>query len=133
VKFLFDSTIGNTFTLILYPTPVVCGEGESCPGLFDGVFSENGKERQGSNEPIPAPEELLAFPDAKPASSKTSVRGGGGKRKRWKDRKGRIYEWGSKKGEVEIYDKSGKSHKGGFDPNTGKQRSPADKKRGLEK
>ena len=128
-----SATIGNAFTLILYPTPIACGEGESCPGLFDGVFSENSKEHQGSNEPIPAPEELPAFPDAKPVKPKTPVQGGGKKRERWKDRKGRIYEWDSKKGEVEIYDKTGKKHKGGFDPNTGKQTSPGKPGSGVEK
>ena len=71
------------------------------------------------------PESLPAYPGAKEAKRKTSYPGG--KRKRWKDRKGRIYEWDYKKGEVEIYDKTGKNHKGGFDPNTGKQISPAKK------
>ena len=80
----------------------------------------------------PAPSTLPAFPDAKPAKPKTSVQGGGGKRKRWKDRKGKIYEWDSKKGEVEIYDKKGKNHEGGFDPNSGEQTSPADKSRTVE-
>jgi len=62
------------------------------------------------------PKTLPAFPDAE---RETRIRG----RKRWVDSKGKIYEWDSKKGEVEIYDKTGKRHEGGFDPNTGKQRS----------
>jgi peptidoglycan hydrolase-like protein with peptidoglycan-binding domain len=63
---------------------------------------------------IPPPDTLPAFPDAKPAPRR-------GQRARWKDSKGKIYEWDSKKGEVEIYDKTGKKHEGGFDPKTGKQ------------
>jgi hypothetical protein len=50
------------------------------------------------------PRALPAFPDALPVKSKSSVQGGGGKRSRWKDRKGRIYEWDSKTGAIEIYD-----------------------------
>ncbi|WP_253509121.1 MULTISPECIES: colicin E3/pyocin S6 family cytotoxin [Pseudomonas] len=44
-----------------------------------------------------------------------SVKGGGQKRKRWKDRKGRIYEWDYENGRVELYDKQGK-HLGDFPP-----------------
>jgi hypothetical protein len=72
------------------------------------------------------PEVLPAYPDAKIAPRQ-------GKRKRWEDSKGRIYEWDYKKGEVEIYDKTGKNHQGGFDPNTGKQRSPRDKRKKAKK
>jgi hypothetical protein len=49
------------------------------------------------------------------------------------DSKGRIYEWDYKKGEVEVYDKTGKNHKGGFDPTTGKQRSKPVPARKIEK
>lgn len=48
---------------------------------------------------IPPPKDLLAFPEAKPAKSKTSIPGGG-LRKRWKD-KVYIYEWDSYHGKVE--------------------------------
>ncbi|WP_395593582.1 S-type pyocin domain-containing protein [Pseudomonas sp. B26140] len=51
---------------------------------------------------------LPAFPDAFPVKSKSSVQGGGGRRSRWKDRKGRIYEWDSKTGAIELYNKQGK-------------------------
>jgi len=63
---------------------------------------------------------LSAFPDAFPVKSKSSVQGGGGKRSRWKDKKGRIYEWDSQHGAVEIYDSQGK-HLGEFNPETGEQ------------
>lgn len=71
----------------------------------------------------PAPKGLTAFPDAVPVKSKSSVQGGSKKRPRWKDRKGRIYEWDSQHGAVEMYDKQGK-HLGEFDPETGKQTKP---------
>ena len=60
------------------------------------------------------PKTLPAFPDAKEVKRR-------GKRVRWKDSKDRIYEWDSRHGEVEIYDKTGKKHLGAFDPKTGKK------------
>ncbi|WP_055129711.1 colicin E3/pyocin S6 family cytotoxin [Pseudomonas mediterranea] len=75
---------------------------------------------------------LPAFPDAKIAPSKTFVRGGGVKRRRWKDRAGRIYEWDSQHAAVELYTKQGK-HLGEFDPVTGEQTKPADPTRKVEK
>ncbi|CAI8769496.1 Toxin [Pseudomonas sp. IT-P44] len=80
----------------------------------------------------PAPDSLAAFPDLKSAPSKTYVRGGGGKRRRWKDSSGRIYEWDSQHGKVELYTKQGK-HLGEYDPLTGEQTKPADPKRSVEK
>ncbi|MEB0047052.1 MULTISPECIES: colicin E3/pyocin S6 family cytotoxin [unclassified Pseudomonas] len=71
------------------------------------------------------PKELSAFPDAKPAKDKSSIQGGGGKRRRWKDSKGRIYEWDSQHGKVEIYSPQGTIHLGEFDPETGEQTKPA--------
>ncbi|TRO39948.1 colicin E3 [Pseudomonas sp. ALS1279] len=75
---------------------------------------------------------MLAFPGAKPVRPKASVQGGGKKRKRWKDLKGRIYEWDSQHGAVEIYDKQGK-HLGEFNPETGEQTKPADPSRTTPK
>lgn len=74
------------------------------------------------------PKDLPAFPDAKPAQRK-----GEKKRKRWIGIDGKIYEWDYKKGEVEIYDKTGKKHLGGFDPKTGRQRSKPVPGRKVEK
>ena len=71
-----------------------------------------------------APKELKAFPDAVKDKSKSSVQGGGARRKRWKDTKGRIFEWDAQHGAVEMYDRQGK-HQGEFDPETGKQTKPA--------
>lgn len=47
------------------------------------------------------PKSLPAFPDAVRAKSKSSVQGGGRKRARWVDRKGRINEWDYKSNAVE--------------------------------
>ena len=79
------------------------------------------------NTPLPA------FPDAKVAKKRTSVKGGGSLRSRWKDPKGRIYEWDAQHGTVEIYDRSGRNHLGVFDPVTGEQTKPADPTRKVEK
>ncbi|TWS04427.1 hypothetical protein FIV36_12405 [Pseudomonas extremaustralis] len=49
----------------------------------------------------------------------------GKKRKRWKDRKGRIYEWDYENGRVELYDKQGK-HLGEFNPDTGERTKDAE-------
>ncbi|WP_366112499.1 colicin E3/pyocin S6 family cytotoxin [uncultured Campylobacter sp.] len=57
---------------------------------------------------------------------------GGGLRKRWKDKKGNIYEWDSRHGALEKYDKQG-SHLGQFDHITGRQTKPADKTRRIQK
>lgn len=73
----------------------------------------------------PAPKGLTAFPDAVLSPSKSSVKGGGHKRKRWKDRKGRIYEWDYENGRVELYDKQGK-HLGEFDSDTGERAKDAE-------
>ncbi|HBR5143502.1 TPA: S-type pyocin domain-containing protein, partial [Klebsiella pneumoniae] len=79
------------------------------------------------NPPLPA------FPDAKTAKKRTPVKSGGSLRSRWKDSKGRIYEWDSQHGTVEIYDRSGRNHLGEFDPITGEQTKPADPTRKVEK
>jgi Cytotoxic len=56
-------------------------------------------------QPVPAPKELEAFPDAERAKPKTPVQGGGGLRQRWKDSDGNIYEWDRQHGTVEKYNK----------------------------
>jgi hypothetical protein len=73
----------------------------------------------------PAPKLLAAFPDAKRAKKMSSVQGGGQKRSRWKDRKGRIYEWDYENGRIELYDKQG-AHLGEFNPDTGERTKDAD-------
>ncbi|WIE50940.1 colicin E3/pyocin S6 family cytotoxin [Pseudomonas sp. GM17] len=80
---------------------------------------------------VPAPSALPGFPDAIRAKRKTSVQGGGGRRKRWKTAKGLILEWDSQHGAVEMYDKHGR-HLGEFDPLTGEQTKAANKARSVE-
>ncbi|WLG93951.1 colicin E3/pyocin S6 family cytotoxin [Pseudomonas sp. FP198] len=86
----------------------------------------------GDHKYYPSPLSFPAFPDAKSAPLKTSVRGGGKKRRRWKDRAGKIYEWDSQHGALEVYTKQGK-HLGEFDFVTGEQTKPADPSRRVEK
>ncbi|WP_411377953.1 colicin E3/pyocin S6 family cytotoxin [Enterobacter bugandensis] len=52
---------------------------------------------------------------------------------RWKDAKGKIYEWDSQHGTVEVYDRSGRNHLGEFNHITGEQTKPADPTRKVEK
>ncbi|WP_449104760.1 colicin E3/pyocin S6 family cytotoxin [Pseudomonas mohnii] len=78
------------------------------------------------------PISLPAFPDAQLAPSKTYVQGGGKKRRRWKDSAGKIYEWDSQHGTVELYSKQGK-HLGEYDPETGRQTKPENPARKVEK
>lgn len=80
----------------------------------------------------PAPKSLKAFPNAQRATPKTSVQGGGGLRPRWKDPKGKIYEWDYQHKTVEVYTKNGK-HIGEYDPDTGVQTKPGDPNRTVEK
>jgi hypothetical protein len=72
------------------------------------------------------PKTLPAFPDAVRVKSKSSVQGGGKRRARWVDRKGRIYEWDYKSNAVEKYDKLGTTHLGEFNHITGEQTGPAE-------
>jgi len=70
---------------------------------------------------VPPPgDELPAFPEATRSKPKTSRRGGRGRRPRWKDAYGTIYEWDSLHGTVEKYNSKGR-HIGEFDPITGNQ------------
>lgn len=56
---------------------------------------------------------------------KISVQGGGGKRVRWKESDGKIYEWDSQHGTVEKYNKRGE-HLGEFNPLSVIQTKPSD-------
>ncbi|WP_426205520.1 colicin E3/pyocin S6 family cytotoxin [Pseudomonas sp. TWP3-1] len=77
------------------------------------------------------PNNLPAYPDARWATPKTPIKGGGGLRPRWKDRGGIIYEWDFRHGAIEKYTKRGK-HLGEFNHETGEQTKPADPTRWVE-
>lgn len=80
-----------------------------------------GDKRPGrAHEPQQPPRTLKAFPNAKLVRGKTRVQGGGSLRDRWLDDKGHIFEWDSRHGTVEMYDRRGR-HLGEFNPTTGKQ------------
>ncbi len=59
---------------------------------------------------------LPAFPEAGSGAYNPKS-----KRWRWKLPNGDILEWDKQHGEVERYDRTGKKHKGAFDPNSGEQ------------
>lgn len=80
---------------------------------------------------IPPPNKIGGISGLNPAKRKTPLQGGGGLRKRWKDRKGNIYEWDSQHGALEKYNKQGK-HLGEFNPETGTQTKAASKTRRVE-
>ena len=60
------------------------------------------------------------------------LRGRGGLGPRWKDVRGRIYEWDSRHGTVEVYDRAGRAHRGEFDSDTGRQVGPTVPARRVE-
>jgi len=69
---------------------------------------------------------LPGFPNARKARPKT--RFGGGLRRRWIDADGCILEWDYQHGRVERFNSRG-VHLGEFDPDTGQQIGPADKRK----
>jgi hypothetical protein len=71
---------------------------------------------------IAPPKDLQGFPGAAKEKPKAG-------RTRWRLPNGDIAECDSQHGEVEVYDKTGKNHKGSYDPNTGKQNKPPKKGR----
>ena len=71
-----------------------------------------------------APKQLAAFPNAQRVRAKSRVKGSGGLRPRYLDKKGKIYEWDSRHGCLNAYDKTGK-HLGKFDHLTGEMLKPA--------
>ena len=101
--------------------------GQSC-----GPIVYTNQRRPGVGRPVPPPDTLPAFPDAVKAPRRSPVRGGGGLRRRWVGEDGRIYEWDSRHGAVEVYNKTGKRHLGEYDPDTGKQLKPPDPTRTTE-
>ena len=73
---------------------------------------------------IPAPERLPAFPDAERTEPK-------GRRRRWINDKGQIFEWDYQHGTVEMYDHRGR-HLGELDPDTGRRLKGPDRTRRIE-
>jgi hypothetical protein len=73
---------------------------------------------------VKAPDNLTAFPDTMRVKRK-------GGRARWKDRSGRIYEWDSRHGTIELYDAPG-WHIGEYDHVTGNRLKPSEATRRVE-
>ncbi|BBV74493.1 hypothetical protein STW0522RAO56_05470 [Raoultella planticola] len=101
-------------------------------GIFDPVYIYLNAAHKYHTPPKENPP-LPAFPDAKKAQAKTPVKGGGKLRNRWKDSEGKIYEWDSQHGTVEVYERSGRNHLGEFNHITGEQTKPANPTRKVEK
>jgi hypothetical protein len=113
------------------------------PGYFHQILTiivDNRDERStppGGTEklggPFPAPRRRLpGFPNAEPVRPKTPRTGGAGLRRRWRDQQaGRIYEWDSQHGTVEVYDNQGR-HVGEFDPFSGERLKGPDPSRRVE-
>lgn len=95
---------------------------EANPTQFNASTNAGGG---GSWHYNPPPKNLPGFPKAKPAKRL-------GRRKRWTDDDGNIYEWDYQHGAVEKYSKNGK-HLGEYDANTGNQTKPPDSTRSPEK
>jgi RHS repeat-associated protein len=72
-----------------------------------------------------APADLKGFPGATKVKPKAG-------RPRWHLPNGDIAEWDSQHGEVEVYDKTGKKHKGAYDPKSGEKKKDGDPKRKTE-
>ena len=76
-------------------------------GRNEGVKKPQGR-RENAHQPVEAPDTLDAFPSARSARKKTPKQGGGGRRDRWTDPDGNIYEWDSQHGTIEKYNRRGK-------------------------
>jgi Cytotoxic len=64
------------------------------------------------------PRRISARPAAIPVRPKTPRGPGQGRRRRWREADGTIYEWDYDHGTVEVYDSHG-NHQGEIDPITG--------------
>jgi hypothetical protein len=94
-------------------------------GALLGSLGGAPRRAAGAGVRVPPPKVLEAFPGLMRVKPKTPLQGGGGLRARWKDKSGKIYEWDSRHGTLEKYDKRGR-HLGEFDPSTGEQLKPPD-------
>jgi RHS repeat-associated protein len=113
--------VGNAVEKTVVDTTIGIDEGLVGPGCTGTIGPTTGYK--------PPPQRLPAFPDAKPTKRKTPFPGG--KRQRWVDGDGNIYEWDYQHGTVEKYDRKGR-HQGEFDPDTGRQLKPANPQRTVE-
>lgn len=93
--------------------------------------SEQGFSESNRGKYQPPPKDIEGISGLERAKPKTPVQGGGGLRKRWKDKEGNIYEWDSENGTLEKYNKKGK-HLGEFNPKNGKQTKDPNKQRKVE-
>lgn len=128
-------TVADAHTYYAGHTPLLThNANKDCKDNEDDESNEQETDQEPDRrrgEPALVPRELEAFPDIKTTKRKTPVQGGGGLRRRWKDSKGKIYEFDRQEDTVEIYNKRGK-HLGEFDHRTGEQLKPANPSRRVE-
>ena len=94
-------------------------EAQSESGDKDKNKGKKNEDKRKQPTYIPAPKELPGFPGAEKLQNKK------GKRPAWNLPNGDLGEWDSQHGEVEVYDKTGKKHKGAYNPETGeKEKEP---------
>jgi hypothetical protein len=132
---VYNLTVADAHTYYAGHTPVLThNANKDCKDKTEGESNEQETDQEPDRrrgEPAPVPRELEAFPDTTRAPRKTPVQGGGGLRQRWKDSKGRIYEFDRQEDAVEVYTKRGK-HLGEFDHRTGRQLKPTNPSRRVE-
>ncbi|MBP1615010.1 MAG: hypothetical protein H6Q13_2458 [Bacteroidetes bacterium] len=93
--------------------------------LYDLITADHSDVSSSVLPYYPPPLELPGFPGAERIKNKG--------RTRWKLPNGDIGEWDSQHGEVEVYDKTGKKHKGAYDPKTGQKKKEGKPNRKTEK
>ncbi|MBU4681341.1 S-type pyocin domain-containing protein [Cedecea davisae] len=95
----------------------------------------NGLPQNGHDyHPAPDTSEITGIHGLAEVKPKTPKQGGGGKRERRVDAKGRrVYEWDSQHGELETYRASDGEHLGSVDHRTGKQLKAAVKGRNIKR
>jgi hypothetical protein len=80
----------------------------------------------------PPPKDLPGFPNARRVRPKTAIsKDATQRRPRWKMPDGRILEWDSRHGALEVYNSRG-HHLGEFNPETGRIRKDKDPTRRID-
>jgi len=125
---LATAAVATTVAVFHYAAPVFADIGRWLGGI---LFSESGDEG-GEDIYVPDDKPCTKANEATPGTPDPDdpeflkqlkrVKSKAGRR-RWVDSKGRIYEWDSRHGELEVYNKRGR-HIGVRDPKTGKWTKP---------
>jgi len=110
------TAVTGTVGLVLLPLDAGRGSEMNRPFVIPPyLLPKEDNDKSFIDKYTPAPKDLKGFPDSKRVPNKG--------RARWKNKDGRILEWDSQHGDVEVYNKQGK-HQGSADPNTGEMIKP---------